>query len=397
MSREDAVVVIVVNSLSAGGTERVASTLANAWHAAGRRVQVVALRAPVARMQRYGLRPELPLYTLRRAGQRRSGLVARVRARVRAWLLERTAFRAAVDRGGRRVWHRKTQRQSRLPAVLRELRPDVVLAFGVGASIATLQACRGLPVRTLVSERNDPERHSFRYTTADRARWYPLADVVTANSRHAVRAMRAYVEPDKLLYVPNPLYPAPPVVALPGPPTLLIVARLVEQKRHEVLLRAFARLAGDVPDWQVSVVGDGPERDALERLAGHLGIAERVRWHGAQQDPQPFYAAADVFVLPSRFEGQPNALLEAMRAGLAIVASDTPALAELVDDDETGLLFATDRVDALARVLQRVMEDASLRARLGEAARVRAQDFRLEAVLPQWTAALDLALGQGSA
>jgi glycosyltransferase involved in cell wall biosynthesis len=153
---------------------------------------------------------------------------------------------------------------------------------------------------------------------------------------------------------------------------VLTTARLDPQKGVDILLRA----ARDVEGARFVVAGEGEERDRLEREAAALGLGERVRFLGRREDVPALLAAADAFVLPSRFEGTPLALIEAMAAGKPIVASAIPGTDELVTDGETGLLVPPDDAGALAAALRRVVSDAGLRARLAAAARFRAEtDF----------------------
>ena len=147
-----------------------------------------------------------------------------------------------------------------------------------------------------------------------------------------------------------------------GDVLFLTTARLDPQKGLEVLLRA----AGSVDGARFVVAGDGPER---ARLTG----GDRVRFLGQRDDVPALLAACDAFVLPSLFEGTPIALLEAMAAGKAIVATAIPGVDELVTADESALLVPPGDSDALAAALRRLATEPELRARLGAAARQRAE------------------------
>jgi glycosyltransferase involved in cell wall biosynthesis len=148
-------------------------------------------------------------------------------------------------------------------------------------------------------------------------------------------------------------------------PIVGAIGRLEEQKGFDVLLRSLA----DVPDATLAVVGDGTERKPLQALAGALGVGERVVWAGWTSDPRAWLPAFDVFVLPSRFEGFPLALLEALLAECAVVASDVGSVAEAVRDRETGLLVPAEDPAALAAAVRQLLGDDGLRRQLGERGR----------------------------
>ena len=156
------------------------------------------------------------------------------------------------------------------------------------------------------------------------------------------------------------------------PLRLLFVGRLVNQKGLDVLLKALAKMKGRV-DWTLTIAGEGPLRDGLALASRKLGLSDRVVFRGwLKRDHLPaVYEQADVFVLPSRDEGMPNAMLEAMAAGLPVIGSKISGLDEVVIDGETGLLVPVEDTDALAHALRTVIEDRDYTFKLGQAARER--------------------------
>nr|WP_231126455.1 glycosyltransferase [Motilibacter aurantiacus] len=164
-----------------------------------------------------------------------------------------------------------------------------------------------------------------------------------------------------------------PDVELPArsPRERLVVGslgRLDGQKAYDVLLRAAARVEGI----EVEVVGEGNERERLEALAAELGLTGRVRLPGWSERSREALARFDVFCLPSRAEGFPLSIVEAMLAGLPVVATSVGGVPEAVLDGRTGLVVPRDDVDALAAALVRVRDDPGLRDALGKAGRARA-------------------------
>lgn len=163
--------------------------------------------------------------------------------------------------------------------------------------------------------------------------------------------------------------------AEPGgePPRLIMVARLEKQKDHPTLLRALARLS-DRP-WTLEVVGTGPLEAELERLARQLGLEDRVTFLGHRMDVAGRLAAAQIFVLASRWEGFPRSILEAMRAGLPVVATDVAGVSEAVVDRATGFVVERGNVHMLSERIERLLTERELRTRMGHAGRERYEQF----------------------
>jgi L-malate glycosyltransferase len=154
------------------------------------------------------------------------------------------------------------------------------------------------------------------------------------------------------------------------------VANLRAIKAHDVALRALVRLRDDNLRFTLLLVGDGPDRPALEDLARALDVGpDRVRFLGSHADVPDLLVslgAADLFVLSSRMEGLPLAVLEAMAQSLPVVTTRVGGVPEVVDDERTGLLVPSDDSAALAAAIGRLARDAARRARLGAAGRARA-------------------------
>jgi glycosyltransferase involved in cell wall biosynthesis len=184
-----------------------------------------------------------------------------------------------------------------------------------------------------------------------------------------------------------------PLRAQPGaePARIVAVARLEAPKDPETLLRAMAPL-GDRP-WELEWIGDGPMEPAVRRLAEHLGLASKVQFAGYRPDPAPALGAAQIFVLASRSEGFPRSILEAMRAGLPVIASEVGGVSEAVEHGVTGLLAAPGDAAGLTAAIGSLLENAALRERLGAAGR-RAYEsrFRLERMVDATAALYDRVL-----
>jgi len=146
------------------------------------------------------------------------------------------------------------------------------------------------------------------------------------------------------------------------------IGRLDAQKGLDVLVDTLP----SVPGAFALLVGDGPEKSALLERAAAAGVADRLTVTGWRDDARDYLGALDVFVLPSRFEGFPQAVVEAMLAERPVVASDVGSVADAVVDGETGLLVRPDDAEALAAALRRLRDDPALRRELGRRARAKA-------------------------
>lgn len=233
------------------------------------------------------------------------------------------------------------------------------------AGISCITTLRGSDID--LAERREVFRWALRACAALNQR------LVCVGSSAAMRAARLlHVDASELAVIPNGIAPAFFVVpqAAPANPELRVLAlgSLVRVKGLDTVIQALALMPARC---RLSLVGTGPEQDRLASLATDLGVNGRVRFVGARSPAEipSLMAEHDVLVLASRAEGRPNAVLEAMAAGRAVVASDISAVREILRDGVTGLLFPVGDAAALAQQLKQLSTDPNLRARLGEAAR----------------------------
>jgi len=251
----------------------------------------------------------------------------------------------------------------------------------------------GVPV-AIVSKRNVDVYERARDRWACRL-VNRMADCVTAVAHgvadHVVRAERC--PPGKIVVIPNGI-DAHEVAPAPvsgrgdrlgvGADDLIVgtIARLVWYKGHEELLDAIAQVNRQHPAARLCVVGDGPLREALRERAQRLGLNGAARFLGSIPQASKLLPHFDIFVLPSRWEGMSNGLLEAMAAGRPIVATTVGGNPELIVDGETGLLVPPENPDALAAAILKLIRDPALARRLGEAARRRVErEYTLEGMV----------------
>lgn len=268
----------------------------------------------------------------------------------------------------------------------------MVVAFIAPLAVQVVLACAGTGIRVVAAERNDPARQSFGPVWDWlRRRVFPHAALVTANSAGALTSLATFVPDHKLALTPNPLpEPATGPVIDNGGRMILAIARLHRQKGLDVLIAATAMAGNDLAGWHVAILGEGTERPALEAQAEALGLGNRILFAGAVADPTPWLRGAAIFALPSRYEGMPNAMLEALSFGRPVVVTDaSPGPLQWVEDGVTGLVVPADDARALAAALVRLARDDDLRHRLGAAAARRMAAARQnDDALARWEVAL---------
>ncbi|MFC4159836.1 glycosyltransferase family 4 protein [Chitinimonas lacunae] len=184
-------------------------------------------------------------------------------------------------------------------------------------------------------------------------------------------------------YQPRPRTEMRAELGLPERPTLGIVATLRGWKGHQYLFDAWRELQQRFPDWQLVVVGHGPQWEALNQRARDEGFGERVRFVGNRDDVEKWLGAFDLFVLPSwGNEGVPQGIMQAMATGLPVVSTTVGAIDEAVAADETGFLVGPRDAVALTAALDRLMGNEALRRQFGEAGLQRARrQFGLDHML----------------
>ncbi len=167
---------------------------------------------------------------------------------------------------------------------------------------------------------------------------------------------------------------------------LLNIGRLSTEKGQFTLLKAFMKLLSEFKqkDIKLIFVGDGPERKRLESQSNSMIEKKIVFFTGYVADPRKYYAAADIFILPSFYEGFGLSLIEAMASGLPCVASDTGAIPEIITDRENGLLFPKGDSDSLKEKIKILLENPAFSAKIAKKARESAKKYDIKAILSQY-------------
>lgn len=361
-------VALVIHALNSGGAERVLAGLANHWAQAA--VEVTLITLADAGSDAYPLHPAV----------RRVGL--------------------DLLRPSESVWQalrNNAIRIRRLRRAICDSRATRVVSFTDNMNVLTLLACRGGSWRVVIAERSDPRwQRMGRCWEWLRRRSYPRCAAAVVQTEGVAAHVRRLVCGKPVYVIPNAVWQPPPGgtpagAELPRGPYVVAMGRLTEEKGFDRLIEAFSQVAAGHPDWQLQILGAGPLRAPLEDLARLRNVQQRVNFAGWHPDPQPILQRAALFVLASRWEGFPNALLEAMACGLPAISFDCDSgPREIIRHEVDGLLVPPGDVRALAAALDRLMGDEPLRRRLGAAARQVVQRFDGERFFARWDAAVGL-------
>ncbi|RZU50272.1 glycosyltransferase involved in cell wall biosynthesis [Krasilnikovia cinnamomea] len=368
---------IVCNSVNElGGLIQWAHDIGRLFSARGHRVRLVGVE-PATVARDYGSDLPYPMITLhddhlprRRKveGLSRLNVVNLARQRHRAKLLAEGA--------------------QRLTELFREAQPGgVVIAAQVWAGEWVSAAdTTGLTVIGMSHESFEACRNSSRYQRV--LKYYADMDMHLLLTDADADAWAARAGMTNVGAMPNPLMTVPKTMPTLDEKTVVSLRRLSHDKGIDMLLEAWALIGPQYPDWSLKIYGAGPDEAELREQARELGLDDNQILVGKTDNIDAALSAASIYALPSREEGFPIAIMEAMAYGLPTVAFDcAPGIRELIDDEVSGGLVVTaGNVPGMAAALERLMKDKDLRVRLGEAGRESVQRFTPDSIVDRWEA-----------
>jgi glycosyltransferase involved in cell wall biosynthesis len=298
-------------------------------------------------------------------------------------------------------WILRFKRAVRVRRFVKKLKPDVILAFQHGTFLSTRLFTFGLGIPTIAAERNAPSRFehlkvglykNFVFQT------FRLAKRITIQCESYRDEYPSYLR-SRIVTIPNPVFPAQSHACPQGDPgklkILLSVGRLGYQKNYFVLIRAFAGISQQFPEWRIVIAGEGEDRRQLETVIAEYALSDKVDLIGAVTDVASLYCESHLFCLPSRWEGFPNALAEALSHGLpAIGFAGCAGVRDLIQDGENGLLApGNGNAEALAECLVSLMADGEKRARLGETGIQSMKPYQPQRIFDTWETFLKETMG----
>jgi glycosyltransferase involved in cell wall biosynthesis len=254
-------------------------------------------------------------------------------------------------------------------------------------NVLTILAARGSGVRVIACEHTDPRHQKLNnFWSAMRITTYPLADAVTFLTSNVLERWKPWLS-GRARLMPNPVSvnATGEAVALKHPRNLVAAGRLIELKGFDMLIDAFAAIAGRHEDWGLTILGEGTMRAQLEQQVSEAGLTGQIELPGRVNNAHSWFAQSDIYVLSSRYEGLPCALCEAMGCGTPAVSFDCESgPRDIIRDGIDGVLVPSGDVPALATALDNLMNDEPRRDRLRSRATEVQQRFGMSQILELW-------------
>ena len=276
----------------------------------------------------------------------------------------------------------------KLRNIWKRLQPDHIVSFIKKNNFMAIVSAMGLHIPVIVSVRSNPAREYPDFLTRLLVRiLFSRSAGVILQTKQAKEFFPASVQ-KKSIILPNSLSPQflKKKTEKQDSTEIVWVGRMDENKNPQMLLQAFEEIAKRYPKWTLKYVGDGPLYEKLKGLCKKSGLEKSVMFLGKTENVPQELAKSEIYVLTSKQEGMPNALIEAMVSGLAVIATDCPCggPAELIENGENGILIPVDDKVALIQALERLMSDAEYRNNMGSKAEKLIEKVHPDVVNRQW-------------
>ena len=350
-------IAFIVGSLNGGGAERVISEMANYWAKEGKNVSILALKRE---KPFYSLHPEVQYIELGLAVKSRFFFDGLVHGIYEVKAISKTLKRNNIE---------------------------VAISFFADINILSVMAARIAHIPVIISERSNPffVKLSYKWVIA-RKLFYRLANYLVVQTE----AVKPYYKNFgvKVTNIPNPL-PGIEVDKTNKEKMILAVGRLEKLKGFELLIEAFKE-AGLPYEWKLKVIGEGKYRDTLIKYRNEAGLNDKVIFPGRIKDMGEVYGKASIFVLSSRYEGFPNALIEAMSAGLPVISFNCKyGPNEIIDHRENGILVDNQNTNMLAKEIHDLVYNENEQVRLGKNASKVKEKYSCRKIMEKWEEVID--------
>ena len=347
-------ILLSIPALQGGGAERVLSTLANAWVEEGYEVRLVTYESP-------GIKPYYKL----------SSKIELVQLDC----LSPCKYAKPFD---------VIKRVFGLRQKIKKFKPDIIISFLDTNNILTVLAALGLKVPVVVSERINPVLFLSCLKKKLRNWAYEKADALVVQNLGIKQCFSNSIQ-NHTKIIPNPVIIGNNIKWVGGKKEFVAVGRLYKQKGFQYLIDAFSEVTTKHPDWILKIIGEGPERSALETQIKQCGLEGKVLLPGKNPKAINDMASSDIFVFSSLYEGMPNALMEAMAIGMPVISSNCDfGPSDLINNNKNGILVPPKDPKSLANAMGRLASDPELQKALGAAAKKEMKKYELKKILVLW-------------
>lgn len=341
----------ITSTLTSGGSERVMSLLANEFAKRKYQVTIVCLNKQIV------------FYP--------------INENVRIIFAERETKSTSLIK--KIIWLRK---------FVYDVRPDVVIPFMEAVYCVTLLSLVGSSVPVISSERIDPRKSPFLRNILRRL-ILPLTTHLVVQTEKIRNFYPSFIR-KKTSVIYNPVNDS--VFNLPSLQgrfgerlnRIISIGKLYPQKNQKMMIRAFARITDEYPNWQLVIYGEGPLRAELETLVSSFNLQGRILLPGRTEKVVDELRKSKVFCFSSNFEGMSNAIIEAICVGLPIVSTNVSGASELIGEGKGGYIVPCGDVDQFAQALQKVMSDHGIQESMSEYNLKKASMFKLDIIVDQW-------------
>ena len=296
------------------------------------------------------------------------------------------------DPNGKSSWLIRAKRVSKIRRFIHKKSPDVVIAFQHGIFFALKIYTLGMNMRFIAAERNALSMHN--YTSAGKFQYlifqsFRMANKITIQFPEYIYDYPEYLH-KKMIVIPNRVNQVEkysyPKLKENTRKVLLSVGRLSFQKNFGLLIRCFAEITDDFPEWELKIAGDGEQFEFLSQLILDNELSNKVKLLGAVKNVDDLYLNSDIFCLPSLWEGFPNSLAEALSFGLPSVGfRESSGVSNLIIDDVNGLLAeGNENIVSLSNALKKLMKNSALRNELSKGAIKSVTQYKKQLIMNQW-------------
>lgn len=344
-----------INIIGGGGAERVIANLSTQFSQHGHEVGLIT-SFPIA--HEYSIGKEVKRFNLETA-----------------------------ERCGENRIKKNIRRVHRLKKILKRDKPDVLVSFMAEPNFRAILATKGLPVKAIISIRSDPNKEYAGYIGKFIGKKIlPQADGCVFQTKDAKSWFPQKLQQKSCIIFNAVNYEFYQVNRTPQKGRIVTFGRLNNAKNHKQLIAAFEKIAYEYPTTSLWIYGEGNLKQKLNEQIENMNLSERVTLKGRTRDVALALAEADIFVLSSIYEGMPNALMEAMAAGVPVISTNCPCGGPkmLIDSMKNGILVPVNDCQAIVTALKKLLDNRQLLVAFGQQAKEKAIEFDPEQIYQEW-------------